>query len=100
MLLLRAILKLPFKECFARWFLQPVKMFLQYYSFLQTKQKHVATPLKNQALLQVGPEGLEPGDCTGGRGGGVITQVLLIRPSAAGGGGGSEEGGLKRHMER
>lgn len=48
----------------------------------------------------MGPEGREPGDCTGGRGRGVITQVLLIRLRAVGGGGGSEEGGSKRHMER
>lgn len=91
MLLLRAILKLLFKERLARWFLQPVKMFLQYYSFLQTKQ-NVATPLKNQPLRGAREEGLEPGDCTGGRGGGVITPGAADQAQCSGG----EEGVQRR----
>ena len=98
-LLLRAILKLPFGERLARWLPQPVKMFLLYYSFLQTKQKHVATQLKNQALLQVGPEGLEPGDCTGGlaegEGVAVITQVLLVQAQSRGEAGAQKRGDQK-----
>ena len=66
------------------------------------KTKTYCYSAKESALLQVGPEGLEPGDCTGGLAGvcGSDNPGAVDTGPEQGGGRGSEEGGSKRHVKR
>ena len=72
-------------------------MFLLYYSFLQTKQKHVATQLKNQPFSKWGQKAWSLGTAPGVWRGdvAVITQVLLIQAQSRGEAGAQKRGDQK-----
>lgn len=100
MLLLRAILKLPFGEHLARWLPQPVKMFLHTIHFYKQNKNMLLLSLRIRPFSKWGQKAWSLGTAPGGWGWGGDNPGAVDTDPEQGGGGGSEEGGSKRHVER